>query len=120
MKLEDAARGRTDEDDGVVRARRGSITLYKERLYRVRPRVERQEVGVEHGAKGERVVERLRERRALERERAHTPVQKEALGAAREVQEADAPNETPAHGLPQGLEDAAGGEPGEGRGSDEE
>ena len=33
------------------------------------PRVESQEVGVEHGSKPDRIVERLRKRRALERER---------------------------------------------------
>ena len=59
MKLQKAARDGTDEDPRMVGANRGSIALFKERLYRFRPRVQNQEVGVEHGPKPDRVVEMM-------------------------------------------------------------
>jgi hypothetical protein len=104
MKFQNPARDRADEDRGVVRTDRGSITLYKERLYRVRPRVQNKEVGVEHGPKPDRVVERLRERRALARERAHPAGGQEALGAASEVDEAKTAAEADSHAIAQPVD----------------
>ena len=93
MKLEETARNRIHEDAGVVRSGRVSIALYKERLYRGRPRVEGEQVDVEHGAPGDGAVERLRKRRALERQRPQPAGEEKPVGASREVEKTHAAHE---------------------------
>jgi hypothetical protein len=104
MKFQDAARARIDEDASVVRPRRVSITLFKERLYRVRPRVEHEKVGVEHGTKGRGVVEPLAKGGALQGKGAQTPALERAARPLAKVEKADAANQAGARRVLQAAE----------------